>query len=158
MKHEIDLTSYSGVILIPDASTKISSQDYAVAVPSVAVESSGSYIQKRAHILKYDFATHIHDLASESISIAVKKDSGTSEFSINATKLGESYEGMSPWWLLTSNGWTCNLAEAVIEKPSDLNQCIEALAIKAGGGDFRSGTKERAIIKSIDTIQCSKKD
>lgn len=159
-KIKIDLTGYPGVVLIPDAHTQISSQDYAMTVPSVIAESSGSYIQKKANqVLISDFATHIHDLASKPVSVVMKTDSGTSEFTIGAKKLvGGSYSGISSWQLFTSNDWICNLAEAVIEKTSDLNQSVLALAIKAGGRDFNSPTEDKAIKKSMNTIQCLKKN
>jgi hypothetical protein len=151
----INLTS-GATVLIPDSNTKISSyQENVITVPAVANESSGTSIKRFAQILESNFANHIHDLTSEPIMVTASWNSGTSEdIKIYAKKRGKSEHGMSPWYVHTSNKWEIRIPEAVLEKSPDLNQCIEALVIKSVGGNFKLGTTDFAIKRSIETLQC----
>ncbi|MBI4709015.1 MAG: hypothetical protein HY764_02320 [Candidatus Portnoybacteria bacterium] len=148
------------VILVPDSNTQISSFfDYAITVPAVATESSGTSIQKFAQILESDFVTHIHDLHIAPITIMINWTSGTSlQFTIYAEKRGKSENGMSSWYVCASNGWEVRIAEGVLQSVADLNQCVEPLAIKAAGENFILGTKDSAIQKSIKTLRCLNKN
>ncbi|OHA46572.1 MAG: hypothetical protein A3A80_01750 [Candidatus Terrybacteria bacterium RIFCSPLOWO2_01_FULL_44_24] len=156
---QMDLTRCSATgVFIPESSSQISQGDNAITVPSIANESSGSNF-KNATILDSNLATHIHDLYQKSTIIKADKTSGTvKEFNIWATKLGRSFNGMSSWWIYTSNGWQMNLAESVLEKAADLNQCILAICVNAAGENFRLGSSEAAIMKSTKTINVRKKN
>jgi len=154
---EIKMKLTDGVdVLIPDSVTPISSNDYAVTVPSVVAESSGTHLVKEnCQVLESDFANRIQDLRSHPISVVIEKTSGTSkQFTVWAETVGQSSGGMSPWWICTSNGWRMNLAERVLGSIADLNQCVEALVIKASGEGFPIGAAEKDIGKSVKTI-CS---
>lgn len=161
MQKEIKINFTSGaIVLIPDSNTSVSSfSDHAITVPTVVTESSGTSIRKFAQILEFDFASHIHDLYSAPIMITANRNSGVStHFMICAEKRGKSEKGMSSWYIttssLTTSNWEIRIAESVLEKSADLNQCIEALAIRASGENFKLGAEDTAIKNSIKTLKC----
>ncbi|MBI2024312.1 hypothetical protein HYT00_02930 [Candidatus Giovannonibacteria bacterium] len=156
---EIIINFTSNDVLIPDSNTSITSySQHAITTPSIKAESSGTTSWAYTQTLKSDFASQISDLCTPITITAKDLVSGTSlRFFIIAERCGESVDGMSSWYIYTSNNHEMRLAESVLERPADLNQCVEALVVKAAGRNFSLGTKDKAIIKSTKTLQCLNK-